>query len=50
MLWTILEREIIGIGLGLPLAKSIIEAHGGSIAADSGLGVGSTFYINFPTF
>lgn len=36
------EKEII-------LSKSIIEAHGGSIAADSGLGAGSAFYINFPT-
>ena len=44
------SKDKQGIGLGLPLAKSIIEAHGGSIAADSGLGVGSTFYINFPTF
>lgn len=36
------EKEII-------LSKSIIEAHGGSIAADSGLGAGSAFYINFST-
>ena len=43
------SKNTQGIGLGLPLAKSIIEAHGGSIAADSGLGAGSAFYINFPT-
>lgn len=43
------SKDKQGIGLGLPLAKSIIEAHGGSIAADSGLGAGSAFYINFPT-
>ena len=43
------SKDTQGIGLGLPLAKSIIEAHGGSIAADSGLGAGSAFYINFPT-
>ncbi len=43
------SKDTQGIGLGLPLAKSIIEAHGGSIAADSGLGAGSGFYINFPT-
>ena len=35
------EKEII-------LSKSIIEAHGGSIADDSGLGAGSAFYIIFP--
>lgn len=38
-----------GIGLGLPLAKSIIEAHNGSVKVDSQLGVGSTFIISFPT-
>lgn len=42
------SKDTEGIGLGLPLAKSIIEAHGGSIAADSGLGRGTVFYINIP--
>jgi signal transduction histidine kinase len=36
-----------GIGLGLPLAKAIIEAHNGTIEVDSQLGVGTTFIINF---
>lgn len=36
-----------GIGLGLPLAKAIIEAHNGTIEVDSELGVGTTFVINF---
>lgn len=41
------SKDTQGIGLGLPLAKSIIEEHGGSISVDSELGVGTTFYINF---
>ncbi len=34
-----------GIGLGLPLAKTIVEAHGGTIEADSELEKGTTFTI-----
>ena len=36
-----------GIGLGLPLAKAIVEANGGSIEADSELGQGTTFTMRF---
>lgn len=43
------SEDIQGIGLGLPLAKSIIEAHGGSVKVDSQLGMGTTFIINLPT-
>ncbi|MDE6455315.1 MAG: HAMP domain-containing histidine kinase [Dysosmobacter sp.] len=42
------SKDTQGIGLGLPLAKSIIEAHCGSIEVHSELGHGTTFIINFP--
>lgn len=40
-------KETQGIGLGLPLAKSIIEGHGGTIEVFSELGYGTTFLLNF---
>lgn len=43
------SKDTQGIGLGLPLAKAIIEAHNGSIEVDSRVGVGTTFIINFLT-
>lgn len=37
-----------GIGLGLTIAKKIIEAHKGSIEASSEIGIGSVFTIRLP--
>ena len=36
-----------GAGLGLSLAKSIVEGQGGSLAVESRVGAGSVFWINF---
>ena len=41
-------RHIPGTGLGLPIAKRIIEAHHGRIQVDSELGKGTTFTITLP--
>lgn len=42
------SKDTQGVGLGLPLAKSIIEAHQGSMEVHSEPGHGTTFTICFP--
>ena len=42
------SRETGGVGLGLTLAKRIVEAHGGTIAVDSQVGVGTTVRVTLP--
>jgi signal transduction histidine kinase len=37
-----------GVGLGLSIAREIVEAHGGRLWVESQLGSGSTFYFALP--
>jgi signal transduction histidine kinase len=42
------SRELGGSGLGLSIAQSITDAHGGKITVASKLGEGSTFVLWLP--
>jgi signal transduction histidine kinase len=46
--WQAQRTASLGAGLGLKIAKGIIEAHGGSIWAESALGEGTTFFFTLP--
>jgi signal transduction histidine kinase len=43
-----LRRSTAGAGLGLYLARTIVEAHGGQIWATSEQGKGTTFFVALP--
>jgi signal transduction histidine kinase len=42
------SREDGGTGIGLAIARSVVEAHGGTISAESELGHGSVFTFDLP--
>ncbi len=43
-----LNRKYEGTGLGLPLAKALVELHGGSLVLDSRVGEGTRATAYFP--
>ena len=42
------SRDSSGSGLGLPIARHLVEAHGGKITAESQAGLGTTIRIRLP--
>lgn len=43
-----LNKQVDSTGLGLPIAKRLVEMHGGTIALASTLGEGATFTVQLP--
>ena len=47
--WQAKRADRRGIGLGLPIAKGLVEAQGGRLWVDSEPGRGTTFFFTLPT-
>jgi K+-sensing histidine kinase KdpD len=43
-----LGPRVIGTGLGLPIARTIVESHGGQIWAESAVGLGTSMFFTLP--
>ena len=46
--WQLTRADRRGAGLGLPIVKGIVEAHGGRVWVDSAPGHGTTFFFTIP--
>ena len=41
-------KQAGGTGLGLPISRSLVQAHGGDLWVESEIGEGTTFFFSLP--